>query len=311
MARKRRNSTHDYAVFLAVRLVVCFVQALPPGVALKIGEFLGWVAYKVDRRHRAVAAENLGFAFPDADSADIDRMVRATYRHILLSVVEMMIIPRKMHLNNWRRYASMNPAANMIGPTLAARTNLMVTGHFGNWEVAGRMIGIFGYKTFAIARVLDNPYLERFVKHFRQGTGQTLIAKKDDFERLTDVLGKHAKVAILADQDAGSRGVFVNFFGRPASANKGVALMAMEFDAILTVIGLARTAEPMYFAMYCEDVIDPRDYASRPDAVKAITERYTSALERIIRRHPEQYFWLHRRWKSQPVKREKKVKEAA
>ncbi len=312
MARKRRVPAVDFAVYLAVRLVVCLVQALPPAIALKIGEFLGWLAYRVDKRHRTVAAENIRQAFPELahDSGRVDRLVRATYRHILLVVVEMMLIPRKMHTASWRRYADMYRGTGIIGPTFAPRPCLIVTGHFGNWEIAGRLIGLFGLKTFAIARVLDNPHLERFVKRFRQGTGQTVIAKKDDFDRLTEVLGKNAKVATLADQDAGTRGVFVNFFGRPASTHKAVALMAMEFDAVLAVIGVPRLAEPMSYAVVCEDVIDPRDYASRPDAVKAITERYTAALERMIRRHPEQYFWLHRRWKSQPAVRKTRAQAA-
>ena len=107
----------------------------------------------------------------------------------------------------------------------------------------------------------------------------------------------------LADQDAGPRGLFVDFFGRPASTHKAVALMAMEFDAVLVVIGVPRLAEPMFYAVVCGDVIDPREYAGRGDAVRAITQRYTTALEGLIRRYPEQYFWLHRRWKHQPKAR--------
>jgi KDO2-lipid IV(A) lauroyltransferase len=149
---------------------------------------------------------------------------------------------------------------------------------------------------------------------------ETLIAKKDDFDRLTEVMKGKAKVATLADQDAGPRGVFVDFFGRPASTHKAVALMAIEFDAVMVVFGVprvnralhpalppARGMESVFYAVEVEDVIDPRDFANRPDAVKAITERYTAALERLIRRHPEQYFWLHRRWKHQPAARKAKA----
>lgn len=302
MARNRRNPVTDFAVYLAVRLLVGVVQMLPPRIAFRIAEFLAWAAYKVDRRHREVAAENLRHAFPElaADPARLDRTVRATYRHFLLVAVEMMLLPRKMHVGSWRRYISMYTGIGVIGPLFAPRPALIVTAHFGNWEIAGHLIGLFGFKSYAIARVLDNPHLERFLKRFRQGTGQTVIAKKDDFDRLTDVLGKNANVATLADQDAGNRGLFVNFFGRPASTHKAVALMAIEFDAVMAVIGVPRLREPMFYAVVCEDVIDPREYADRPDAVRAITERYTAALERLIRRHPEQYFWLHRRWKSQP-----------
>jgi KDO2-lipid IV(A) lauroyltransferase len=309
MAKKTRKPVVDLAVYLAVRLTVCLVQALPPALAFKIAEFLAWVAYTVDKRHREVAADNLRHAFPElaADPARLDRLVRATYRHFLRMVVEIAFLPRKMHPTTWRKYLTMYPAVRFVEPMLTDRALLIVTGHFGNWEMAGFMLGANGFKTYAIARTLDNPHLERFLTRFRTKTGQQIIAKNDDFDRLTAALKGSGKVATLADQDAGSRGVFVDFFGRPASTHKAVALMAIEFDARLAVIGVPRLAEPMFYAVVCEDVIDPRDYAERPDAVRAITERYTAALERLIRRHPEQYFWLHRRWKSQPARRARGV----
>jgi KDO2-lipid IV(A) lauroyltransferase len=303
MARKARKPVVDLAVYVAVRLAVCVVQALSPRLAFQLAGFLGWVAYRVNKRHREVAAENVRFAFPHLTAAAVDRLVRATYRHFALVVVEMVLMPRKLHVTSWRRYATLLPGRKMFGPMLSPRAMLMVTAHFGNWEMAGRLIGLYGFKSHAIARVLDNPHLERYLKRFRRGTGQELIAKKDDFGRLTAALAAGGRVGTLADQDAGPRGVFVDFFGRPASTHKAVALMALEFDAVLVVVGVPRVAEPMYYAVECEDAIDPREYAGRPDAVRAITARYTAALERLIRRHPEQYFWLHRRWKHQPKAR--------
>ena len=311
MARKARTPIVDFAIYLAVRLLVCAIQAVPMTVAFRVAEWLGWLAYRVDRRHREVAADNLRHAFPEvaANPARIDRLVRDCYRHFALVAIEMVLLPRKLHLVAWRRYATMYPAVKMSPEVFSPRPALFLSGHFGNWELAGRLIGVFGLKTYAIARILDNPYLDRFIKRFRQGTGQTLIAKKDDFGRLEEVLRNGAKVSVLADQDAGRRGVFVDFFGRPASTHKAIALLAMEFDAPLVVLGFPRLTEPMFYAIVCEDVIDPREYADRSDAVRAMTERYTAALERMIRRHPEQYFWLHRRWKSVPAAREKKSAE--
>src|SRR5581483_2495151 len=104
MAKKPRKPSLDLAVYLAVRLAVCLVQALPPALAFKIAEFLAWVAYTVDRRHREVAADNLRHAFPElaADPARLDRLVRATYRHFLRMVVEIALLPRKMHPTTWR-----------------------------------------------------------------------------------------------------------------------------------------------------------------------------------------------------------------
>jgi KDO2-lipid IV(A) lauroyltransferase len=312
---KPRSRTADLAVYLVIRFLVCVVQALPPAVAFWVADRIAWLVYRFVPSRRRIALENLTAAFPEliADPARADRIVRAMYRHFVRAAVEGVLLPRKMHVVNWRAFADLYPGVPTLAALLTARPALFVTAHFGNWEMAGYLLGAVGFRTFAIARVLDNPYLERFVLRLRQSTGQTIIAKKDDFDRLTAAMRADGKVATLADQDAGPRGVFVDFFGRPASTHKAVALMAVEFDASLVVIGVPRVSragraarvppagmDATYYAVEVEDVIDPREYAARADAVAAITQRYTAALERLIRRHPEQYFWLHRRWKHQP-----------
>ncbi len=327
MATKVRNRTADYAVYLAVRMLVAVVQMVSPRVAYAVANFLGWLTYTLVKSRREVARENVCAAFPElaTDPVAADRLVRGMFTHLLRVVVELMLLPRKLHVNNWRKYFVMPEGERTMPPLFGDRAGLVVTAHFGNWEIAGYALGLFGFRTFAIARVLDNPYLERFALHFRQRTGQTIIAKNDDFARLTLALKKGGKVATLADQDAGPRGVFVDFFGRPASTHKAIALMAMEFDAVMVVIGVPRVSRadyaqradfdagsalaPLFYAVKCADVIDPREYVGDPNAVKLITARYTAALERLIRDHPEQYFWLHRRWKHQP--KVKGAKQAA
>jgi len=307
MAEKKRKPVVDYLVYLAVRLTVCVLQGLPTRWAYGFAAFLAALAYRVDKRHRKVAAENLGFAFPEKTPAEIDRLVRGCYLHFCKVAIEIARLPRVFHMHNWRKYATLVGGQKVLTALLGDRPVLVVTAHFGNWELAGFALGLFGFKTYAIARVLDNPHMEAFLKRFRQATGQTIIAKKDDFDRLNTVLKSGAKVATLGDQDAGPRGVFIDFLNRPASAHKAVALMAMEFDALMIVIGVPRVGEGLKYEIVCEDSIDPRDYASRGDAVKAITQRYHDALARLITKYPEQYFWLHRRWKTQPVAKRKKA----
>jgi len=319
MKHQKTNAKH-LVVFLFVRLAACIVQSVPSAVALWFADQIAWALYQFVPARRRVALENIAAAYPElaADSAASHRIVRAMYRHFMRATVESLLMPRKFHVTNWRAFADLYPGTPVLAALQSGRPALIVTAHFGNWELAGYLLGAVGFRTHAIARVLDNPYLERFVLRLRQSTGQTIIAKKDDFDRLTTVLRNGGKVATLADQDAGQRGLFVDFFGRPASTHKAVALMAMEFDAVMLVLGVPRVKrtgratlpapagmDSTYYAIEVEDVIDPREYVTRPDAVKAITQRYTSALERLIRRHPEQYFWLHRRWKHQPKAREK------
>jgi Kdo2-lipid IVA lauroyltransferase/acyltransferase len=299
---KSRKPLVDFAVYVAVRLVVCVLQAVPLRAALGFGRVLALLAYRVDKRHREVARDNLQHAFPDrcANPAECDRLVRACYTHFCTMVIELAVISRRMHLHNWRSFGTPTHFERIVVPVISDRPVLLVTPHFGNWEVAGYVTGVVGITSYAIARDLDNPHLDRFLKKFRQKTGQTILSKEGDYDRITGVLKTGGIVATLGDQDAGPKGLFVDFFGRPASTHKAVALLALEHDARMVVLGVPRIGTPMKFALDIEEVIDPGDFAARPDAIKAITEQFTRAFERLVRRHPEQYFWLHRRWKHQP-----------
>jgi KDO2-lipid IV(A) lauroyltransferase len=310
MAKKERSPARDYLVFLIVRLVVCFLQMLPLRVGARLASILSKLAYIVNKRHREVARENLRQAFPErcADPDECDKLVRSCYKHFCLMLIEMMYLPRKIHINNWRNYIQ-RISPDLAKGLISGRPLLIVTGHLGNWELAGFGLGLLGFRTYAIARILDNPYLERFFKRFRQKTGQTILAKKGDFDNITAVLVNNGIIATLGDQDAGQRGLFVNFLHRPASTHKAIALLALQHRALMVVTGTMRVGNTLQYEVICEDVIDADDFAHQPDAVRTITERYTCALERLIRRFPDQYFWLHRRWKHQPAV--KKAKQAA
>jgi KDO2-lipid IV(A) lauroyltransferase len=297
---KPRSKVADFAVFAVVRIVVCVLQALPRGGGEAFAHMLAWLAYHADRRHRLVADNNLAHAFGGLDPASRDRLVRRVYLHFCRLLVEMVMIPRKFHPNNWRRYAELPQGRQLVDSLLSGRPLLLVTGHFGNWEMGGYALGLLGFRTYAIARPIDNPYLDRFLHRFRERTGQTLITKRGAFDHVRRTLGQGGVIATLGDQDAGQRGVFVDFFGRPASTHKGIALLALEQEARLVVLGTMRIAEPDRYAVVVTDVIDARDYASRQDGVRALTERYTTALERVVRQAPDQYLWLHGRWKHQP-----------
>lgn len=306
MARKR-SPAFDYAVYVVVRLVVAVVQMLPRPWAMKAADALAWLAYRVDRRHRLVADDNLRHAFGDRYTAEErDQIVRRVYRHFCRMLVEIVQLPRRLKAGTVQRIVDFSAAKGFLEAALSERVPMVVTGHFGNWEVAGFHLGLVGCKTYPIARPLDNPYVDRWLRDFRERTGQEVLTKNDDYERIQDVLQSGGVVATLCDQDAGQRGQFVEFFGRPASTHKAIALFSLEYDVPLLVVAMVVVPETDGFKVLIGDYIDPRDYAGRPDAVPAITQRFTTALERLVREHPEQYFWLHRRWKSQPKARVKR-----
>jgi KDO2-lipid IV(A) lauroyltransferase len=321
MSRKQ-NKAADYVVYLVVRFIVCLIQALSFRAACGLANGLAWLLYHLDCRHRLVADENLRHAFPDmTDPRQRDRLVRDVYRHFCLLLMEMIHLPRKLHTHNWHQHLRLPQGRRVVEQLLSGRPLLIVTGHFGNWELGGYILGLLGFTTAAIARPLDNIYLDEFLRRFRERTGQKILAKHGDFDQIEDLLKRGGVLATMADQDAGQRGLFVDFFARPASTHKAAALMALEYQTPLLVVGTRRACagetppegpgvgEPMHYEIIVEDVILPEEYAGRRDAVPAITQRFTVALERIVRQAPEQYFWLHRRWKHQP--KAKKGKQAA
>ncbi len=306
VGEKKRSRFNDLMVYAAVRGLVCVLQAMSFSACQRFAAFLGWVAYQADKRHREVARENLEKAFPGRYSAqEIDAIVRAMYVHFCRVLIEIIHIPRRFHFHNYKNYVCPDSLGPAVDALLSDRPLFIVTGHHGNWEMAGYSLGLFGFTTHAIARTLDNPYLDRYLREFRERTGQRIIAKQGEFDLLESRLRNGGVIATLADQDAGQRGQFVDFFGRPASTHKAVALLALEHKVPMMVVSTFRQADGRY-VIRPASIIDPLDYERTPDAIKQITQRFTSDLEKLIREAPEQYFWLHRRWKHQPQKRAKK-----
>jgi KDO2-lipid IV(A) lauroyltransferase len=300
--RKHRRLWLDYLAYLAIRLLVAFAQMLSIEQSYALARFLGWVLYKVDRRHRQVGLENLAHAFGDAlGEMERDRIIRGVYRHFCTMLMEILHTPRKIHLTNWRDWIVLVGVAPIMDHLLTGeRPVIVLTGHYGNWELAGYVFGLFGFPTVAVARTLDNPYLDRYLQSFRERTGQLMVPKTGGYDQMVEVLRENRALTFLADQDAGQRGMFVEFFGRPASTHKAIALLAIEHQAPVA-IGVARRIGPGFrYEIRCEDVIDPASLPGTADDARLLTERFTSALERLIRQDPTQYLWLHRRWKHQP-----------
>jgi KDO2-lipid IV(A) lauroyltransferase len=314
---KPRSKLADFAVYLVVRVVICFVQALSFRAACQAAVGLAWLVYHLDRRHRLVALDNLRHAFGDGDADERDRLVRAIYRHFCTVLMEIIHLPRKLRPQNWKQHVTLLNYRPILDLLLTDRPVLVVSGHFGNWEIGGYVFALLGFRTHAIARPLDNPYVDAFLRRFRESTGQKVLNKDGDFAKIEHVLASRGILLTLGDQDAGQKGLFVDFFGRPASTHKSVALLALEYNVPMVVLTGTRApssaapgSDSWRYQGEVADIIYPEEYKDRPDAVPALTQRFTTALEQMIRRYPEQYFWLHRRWKHQP-KRRAKDKQAA
>lgn len=304
--RPRRRSL-DYLAYLAVRLIVCVAQTLSVEQSYALARFLAAVLYRVDKRHRLVGLDNLGAAFGDRYSeAERDAIVRGVYEHFCTVLMEILHIPRKLHPTTWRDRITLVGHEKVLDRLMRGGPVILLTGHFGNWEMAGYLFGVFGFAPNSVYRPLDNPYLDRYLRSFRERTGQKLIPKSGGYEQMLEVLRGGGVLSFLADQDAGQNGMYVDFFGRPASTHKAIALLAIEHKAPV-VVGYARRVGPGFrYEVGCPAIIEPSELTGSVDDARLLTQRYTSALEAIVRRDPDQYLWLHRRWKHQPKKRGKK-----
>lgn len=300
----------DWLVYLIVRLAICFVQAISLESCHAIARVLAWVACDLVRLRQGVVEGNLRQAFPELPDGDRRVLARRMWEHLFLMGCEIAHAPRKVHDTNWRRYFCFNGKREMVACLLDSRPTVFVSGHFGNFELSSYMMGLFGFPTYAIARPLDNPYLDRYVNQFRSTHGQFILPKDGSAPQVDAVLRSGGVIALLADQHAGRKGCWVDFFGRPASCHKAVALFTLVSGAPLVVAYGRRVGGPLQFELGVGGIADPRIPSEDLSGVKALTQWYNRILEEIILVSPEQYWWVHRRWKEQPAKKEKRKEPA-
>lgn len=301
--------------FLVFQTLVCIVDCLSPRATARLAQQLAWVIhYVLPRRwtRYKVAHDNLRLAFGDKyTDAEIEVIVYRMWVHLFRTVAEIVQSTRKLHIHSYRDAIQFGDFQRTNQAVCSGRRVIMLGGHFGNWEIGTTLFGMWGFPMGIVARELDNPYLHNWFKRYREMTGHRLMMKSGGYDDMTSLLNKGGNLGMLCDQDAGPRGLFVDFFGRPASTFKSIALLALEYDALIIVGYSIRRPDQfdetnwVQFEVGCEALIDPRTITSS-DPVGEITQQYTAALERAIRRAPEQYFWVHRRWKSEPRVRQKR-----
>lgn len=309
------------AEYVCFRLIACVVEILSVRQTVRVAHRLAWVMTRMlpkkwTRYH--IAYDNLRLAFEDRYSpAEIDDLIRRMWVHLFRLVAEVVQFPRKLRLENCREVVVFRNRRAAVKALTSGRRVLILGGHFGNWEASMSTFGVFGFRQGFVARALDNPHLHRWFTRTRERTGHQLLLKSGGWDDMVELLEAGGQIGLLGDQDAGRRGIFVDFFGRPASTFRSIALMALQYDALI-IVGYGRRLPDDFdesrwvrYEIGCEEVIDPRQIES-DDEVQEITERYTQALQRAIERSPEQYFWVHRRWKSEPgQKRRRKSRSKA
>jgi KDO2-lipid IV(A) lauroyltransferase len=287
------------AEYTAFRAVVGALGSLDWERAGNLGARIGALGYRPLGIRRRVVERQIAAAFPGLDDADVNRIARGAYEHLGRSSIEAVMLARLGRdavldlfddADGW----------DVVEQALAMRKGLIfVTGHLGNWELAGSYVAARGIPLDAIARRMSNPLFDRYLTETRSRIGMVVVHDADAVRRTPRSLKDNRAVAFLADQGVlGLASTFVPFFGRPAKTPRGPAVFALRLQ-VPVVFGVAIRQPTGKYRLVFEPVL-VEDTGDRDRDVDAIVARYTATLERWVRRYPEQYFWHHRRWKRQP-----------
>lgn len=307
----RAQQVSDWLVYLVARICVCILQAWRLETCQTFSRVLAFVACRVLRVRGAVLDENIRTAFPHWSASQRQAMSLAMWEHLILMICEIAHAPRKIRRRNWHQFISIPKKRELLQYLLDPRPMVMVSGHFGNFEMGGYVAGLLGFPSYTVARTLDNPYLDRFIRRFREANGQYILPKNGSAGQIGEVLKSGGLLVALGDQHAGPKGCWVDFFGRPASYHKAIALFPLMNDAPLLLVYARRVGQPLHFEVGLVGTADPRNMPGGLQSVPALTKWYSDLMEDMIRLAPEQYWWIHRRWKGEPPRRKSKLSQAA
>lgn len=297
----------DHLAYFTVRLLVAFLQVMPTDMGDALCRLLAATLSLPVGIRRTCFDHNMTLIFPAATARQRQALCRAMWRHLLLMVCEIAWAARRLHLVNWHQVIGIRHRRVLLDQLLAERPTVIVTGHFGNFEIGGYLLGLMGFPALTIARRLDNAPLHRFVQRFRQRHGQFMVDKQGCAPLVDRHLARGGTLSILADQHAGDRGCWSEFLGARASCHKALALFSLASDAPLVVSATRRLGRPMDFESGCYAVADPAaSDASDHNDVRGLTQWYNNRLGEVVSTAVEQYWWVHRRWRPEPAKRSRR-----
>jgi KDO2-lipid IV(A) lauroyltransferase len=289
---------------LASRTIFSFLRAIPVGFRKMFFTALLLAYYYIVPLRRRVTLENLKMAFPDKNPGEIRKIAKSVYRNMAIVAAEFFDLP------SWTRetigrIVAVEGLEHCIAALKKKRGLLLFGAHFGNWELAAAAIPLFLKPVVVIYRPLDNAILEHLVTRVRQSTGNTVLAKDSAMWPMLRVLRKNGILGLLIDQNTGQwEGVFVDFFGMPACTTNGPALLALHTGAPVIPVFIVRQDDGRYRIIFSPevDIIQTED---REKDVIENTRNFTAVIEKMVRRYPDQWLWVHHRWK------EKKISEKA
>jgi Kdo2-lipid IVA lauroyltransferase/acyltransferase len=285
--------------YAAVLTAIFIVKRLPWVVVRALGTMLGLTFYGLDRTHRRVAISNLTAAFPTRSSRECRAIARGVFAHFGRVLLELLKFST-LRPDQMRRLVEFEGDERARQAYSLGNGVIFLTGHFGFWELNGIVHALELGPIGLLARPLDNPYLNSVLERVRRCTGNTIIYRRGAIRRIMRELRANRGVAMLIDQHIHTPdAVSVDFFNRPAATSSSVASLALRTGAPVIPV-LAVPAPGGRYRMIYEHPVEPPSGDS-PEAIRDFTQRCTDVLEMYVRRYPDLWLWMHRRWRDNGV----------
>ncbi|MBZ0220402.1 MAG: lysophospholipid acyltransferase family protein [Candidatus Methylomirabilis sp.] len=287
-------------MLLLLKALSFLLGHMPYRTVFLLGGALGSIAFRVLKKHRNIALGNLDRAFgPALGQAEKMRIARNVFRNLSIMLLEFTRLPW-LSRGKMDKLVQWTGLENMERALARGKGVIILTAHFGNWELLGACLGLRGYRPEIVVRELDNSLFERFVTWVRTRSGNRIVYKKGAMRKLMKGLARNSAVAILVDQNVTrSEGFFVDFFGVPACSNKGPALLALASGAPVVPVFIRRRGPGHLIEVQKE--VEVASTGDREKDAAVNTARFARVVEEMVRRHPEEWFWVHNRWKTRPA----------
>ena len=305
----KKNRALAYSEFILVYCFYIFLNVLPQKLSLKIGRLLGVLFYKIDKKHRKHTLNNLKIAFPDKSEKELNDISVKFYKNLGMVFVEIFRLDKYNESNiDYFVESNFDSVKNIYGK----QGILLLTAHFGNWELLAKTFGLKDYKGNVLARPLDNSYIEKILYKLRTGSGNKVIYNRENaVKNIISALNANEIVGFLPDENASKRiGVFVDFFGVKACTMPGMANIAAKTKLPVIPAFIVRINEKdgskngdanySKHRLIIEPPLDIKYTGDRKTDTMNILKMFNEKIEDIIKRYPEQWFWIHNRWKTRP-----------
>jgi len=284
---------------LAVTLIKTF-GILPRPVARLAAGILAWLGFHLARRQRYAGLHNLGLAFPEMTEADRERILRGCFQNLGRLLVEVTHFPQ-LNKANIAQFVVHDGLDNYLEGLKRGRGVIFMTAHFGAWELSSFAHAVYGFPLKFIVRPIDNPRVEALISGYRTASGNVPIDRRSAGRDVLKALRQNEAVGILFDQNTTrSEGVFAEFFGIPAATTPAIALFALRTGAAVVPGFLIWDAELQKHRLRLDPPVELIDTGDLDRDVLENTRLFNKILEGYIRKYPDQWLWIHRRWKTRP-----------